>query len=392
MILKVLTVTGVYYPEINGANLQARSVIQNLQSRTLVRFYVLAGYSSPNLPKISRVDGVIVARSYIRKFSLFGRLINCLRFFYYGLYLSNQVQIIHFHGFSLRNGILLFMLKLMKKAAVLKMTSLGIDDPISVRQSSYTRWALFRRFDYFIGITPAFGRAFRLSSLDFYKYRQIPNGVDMKRFSKISTTEKAKTRHRLMLPLDKVLVISVGHFSRGKNQIFAYKVWADARRRGLISKLIFIGANRNAYGVDDSIFLNIQEMASNDGFGEDLIFLEHTDTIEQYLQAADIYLSPSVFEGLSNALLEALAVGLPCIASRLPDNTTWLQERIGLLTLAKLECPEQWTQEILRSKDRFFFSSKLNYLQFSRFREEFDINKTADELLKVYTEAIRKES
>lgn len=378
--------TGIYYPEINGASLQARLLIQSLHSRPKVKFYVLAGYRTPELPKISRVDRTLIARSHIGNLPLVRQLVGLISFLRLGFYLMTRADVIHFHGFSLRNGLLLFICKCMNKATVLKMTSVGVDDPLSVKRSSPIRWALFKRFDFFIGLTPAFESSFRQSGLDLRKYRQIHNGVDMRRFSRVHAAEKKRLRQKLSLPLDEVLVVSIGHFSSGKNQLFSYTVWAEARRRGLISKLIFIGANRNAPGVDNSLLLKIQDVARREDLEKDLIFLHHTNKIETYLQAADIYLSPSVFEGLSNALLEALAVGLPCIASRLPDNTTWLQEKIGLLTLAKLECPEQWTQEIMKSKNSIFFSNETNSLQFARFREEFDINNTADAVYNVYKE------
>jgi glycosyltransferase involved in cell wall biosynthesis len=388
-MINILFVTGVYYPEINGASLQARLLIQSFHSRPEVKFFVLAGYSTPELPKISRIDRTLIARIHNSNLFLVGLLVDLISFFHLGFYLTRRADIVHFHGFSLRNGLLLLLCKYMKKATVLKMTSVGVDDPLSVKRSSSIRWALFKQFDFFIGLTPAFESSFRQSGLDTHKYRQISNGVDMRRFSQISTIEKRVARQQLSLPPDEVLVISVGHFSSGKNQLFSYTVWAEARRRGLTSKLIFIGANRDAPGVDNSLLFKIQDVARREDLGKDLIFIHHTNKIEKYLQAADIYLSPSMFEGLSNALLEALAVGLPCLVSRLPDNTTWLQEKIALLTLAKLECPEQWTQEILKSKNNFFFSSDMNCLQFSRFREEFDIKNATDKLYQVYEELSR---
>ena len=62
--------------------------------------------------------------------------------------------------------------------------------------------------------------------------------------------------------------------------------------------------------------------------------------VPRYLAAADVFLFPSRGEGLSNAMLEALAHGLPCVASRIPANAELLAEGAGLLAPPKAcNCP-----------------------------------------------------
>jgi glycosyltransferase involved in cell wall biosynthesis len=52
-----------------------------------------------------------------------------------------------------------------------------------------------------------------------------------------------------------------------------------------------------------------------------LFFVESTLTLDKYFRAADVYVLPSVREGLPIALLEAMSSGLPCVATRLPGST-----------------------------------------------------------------------
>ena len=59
-----------------------------------------------------------------------------------------------------------------------------------------------------------------------------------------------------------------------------------------------------------------EEAALKEMAGEGIIFAGRTEDVVPYLQAADLFILPSATEGLSNALLEALAVGLPAIATR----------------------------------------------------------------------------
>ena len=62
-------------------------------------------------------------------------------------------------------------------------------------------------------------------------------------------------------------------------------------------------------------------------------FIESTDEIERFYRAADVFVLPSVREGLPNVLLEAMASGVACIATRLTNVTDSVIEdgRNGLL-------------------------------------------------------------
>jgi glycosyltransferase involved in cell wall biosynthesis len=61
--------------------------------------------------------------------------------------------------------------------------------------------------------------------------------------------------------------------------------------------------------------------ANFEGFSDKLTMIEFTEVISDYMKAADVFVHPSVREGLPNALLEAMASSLPCIVSRLPGVT-----------------------------------------------------------------------
>lgn len=132
------------------------------------------------------------------------------------------------------------------------------------------------------------------------KIHYIPNGVDTRRFRPLDRNE---CRDRLGLPLDEKIAIFVGHFIERKGP---FQVLKAIRKIGV--KGIFLGE-----GV-------LQET------GDDVLFSGSVinDDLHYWLNAADVFVLPSAAEGMSNAILEAMACGLPLVVSDLDFNREFL--------------------------------------------------------------------
>src|SRR5262249_52808740 len=80
---------------------------------------------------------------------------------------------------------------------------------------------------------------------------------------------------------------------------------------------------------------SIRERAAAAGLDDRLRFVESTTAVQPFFAAADVYVLPSIREGLPIALLEAMASGLACIASRLPGSTdTMIADGVNGLLVA----------------------------------------------------------
>jgi glycosyltransferase involved in cell wall biosynthesis len=78
--------------------------------------------------------------------------------------------------------------------------------------------------------------------------------------------------------------------------------------------------------------VQLQTQAEQLGIFQNLIFLGHTSDVPEWLALADAFVLPSLYEGLPLALLEAMAAGLPCIATAVDGNLDVLRhEENGLL-------------------------------------------------------------
>jgi glycosyltransferase involved in cell wall biosynthesis len=130
-------------------------------------------------------------------------------------------------------------------------------------------------------------------------------------------------RTALGLPLARPLILFVGVMSQDKQPHVLFDAWLRLQRDpALASTLVLVGATSpRQFEADAGLAADIRRRADEAGFDDRVIFVPPTNQIHDYFRAADVYAMPSIREGLPIALLEAMACGLPCVASRLPGAT-----------------------------------------------------------------------
>jgi glycosyltransferase involved in cell wall biosynthesis len=322
-------VLGAYPPELSGAALQARQLIQALGPRVSCLVLTTTMLTEP---APGEVDGVPVHRVFVdpRDARSVARATVALTVAF--LRLARRVDIVQLHGFSRKSILLMALATALGKRRVVKLTSVGEDDPPAIRARGRLAFAAYRRADLFVGINPRQQALCAEAGIGPARFALIPNGVDLVRFRPCTAAERASLRGALTLPEGLPLTLFVGFFSRDKQPHALFDAWRRLGRAG--GGLVFVGATRSRYHeVDPALADRIRAEARAHGLADRVWFVERTDAIEDYYRAVDVFAMPSIREGLPNALLEAMACGLPCVASRLPGVTDWLIEdgRSGVL-------------------------------------------------------------
>jgi glycosyltransferase involved in cell wall biosynthesis len=320
--LKVLMITGVYIPDFNGAVRQCRQLI--LELKHLVYFEILCGTNQINEVGSKTIEEIKVTKILIDQFLIYKKIFHFFKFYLVFIRKIQQFDIVHMHGFSLRNAGIILICLLFQKKILLKMTSFGHDDPLSVKRKSPYLYFIYKLCHYYIGISPAFFESFQYSSISKIKFKFIPNGVNLNIFKPVFKEEKIKIREKYGYKENNKIILFIGHFSQEKNPILAYQSWFEYFKSDNNAKLIFIGATTNHFEVDESIVKFINNDLKNQYLYNEVKFIYKTDNIEEYMQIADIFLMTSEREGLPNVLLEAMSCGLPCIVKRLPGITDWI--------------------------------------------------------------------
>ena len=323
MSRRVLMVVGAYFPELAGGSLQCRTLVRALKDR--VRFSVLTTTSVPDAPEYSEVEGVPVYRVYVDPRDWWSKLAAAWRLLQLLPRLIGDHDLFHFHGFTEKMLLLLAAAKCTGRPAIEKPTSLGWDDPVAIRRRPLGGLlaAAQSRVDRIVAVTPAMREQCRQAGVRDEAIVSIPNGVDTERFAPVDEDRRRELRARLGLPPDACLVTFVGFWSREKAPDVLFAAWQRARRQtNADAALLFIGSSSADHPeADASLTAKVRQDVDAEGLGARVFFVERTDDVASYLGASDVFVLPSLREGLSNALLEAMSTGLACVCADLPGGT-----------------------------------------------------------------------
>ncbi len=144
-------------------------------------------------------------------------------------------------------------------------------------------------------------------------------GVNTGKFIKASKEERLQKRQELGIQPDEFVLLSVGELSHRKNQTVAIKALEKVNNPRIRYLIVGIG------GLHD----NYQQLISELHLENQVQLLGFRTDIPLLCGAADAFVFPSFHEGLSVALMEAMACGLPVIASRIRGNTDLIDEGKG---------------------------------------------------------------
>lgn len=152
-----------------------------------------------------------------------------------------------------------------------------------------------------------------------------------------------ETRHKVRKELDlkdKFVIGHIGRFHPQKNHDFLIDVFKEMCKRDSEIVLILIG--------NGELKNQIEKKVSELGLNLKVIFMGIRSDIEKLVQAMDIVIFPSLYEGLPVTLIEVQAAGLPCIVSDRITKSVKITDTIKYLSLDQSK--EEWAQKALKYK------------------------------------------
>ena len=242
-----------------------------------------------------------------------------------------EVDLVHVHSLTDALYTSLILRTLTKTPVLFEMTLLGADDPFAFRQSRSAfaglRYALFKRCDGYVAISPALAERYRAAELPPDRLRVIPQGVDTAAFA--PADDRDAVRRELELPVDGPLCVFVGSLIERKGLDLVLRAWPALHASHPTAHLVLVGKERFPEDAAAAAWLARQWSHVPEGARRHIHRVGVRGDVGRYLQASDLSVFPSRREGFGTVIIEAMSCGLPCIVAELPGITDYIFEGNG---------------------------------------------------------------
>jgi len=198
----------------------------------------------------------------------------------------------------------------------------------------------------------------------------LKNGIELNKFL-FNTETREKIREKLGVKENEILIGHVGRFVKVKNHSFLIKVFKkyynDVNNN---TKLLLIG--------DGCLKEKVSKKVKKIGLEKQVIFKEKITNVQDYYNAMDIFVFPSLFEGLGIVLIEAQLSGLNCIISKNIPEEAIISKNVKRINEFNVN---QWVNaikfDIQKCNNREMLEKKGR-------KENYDINYTTKQIEKFY--------
>ena len=172
---------------------------------------------------------------------------------------------------------------------------------------------VLRRADCIIAISQEIRENLVALGVDPLRLQSIPNGIDTQKYCPVSLEAKAKIRQKLALPTGKTIVTFSGRLAVSKGLPILLEIWPTLREKYPAIHLVLVGSDAATH---DSCLGGILHQIQHCRLEQSVTLVGDVDNVHEYLQASDLYVFPSEYEGFGLSMVEALACGLPAVVTQ----------------------------------------------------------------------------
>ncbi len=323
--VRICLICSQFYPIIGGTERQVQRLAEKL-ALTGQPVFVLT--TQPGAaPSQEMINGVPIYRYLPGGFgggriaSLCRTIELVAREMYFLFRHRRKYDIIHAQqAFYLTIGAII-MAKLLGKKVIFKIGCGGEMGDLALNSQSKIgtlNFKVLRSADAFVAISNQIEAELLAFNFTREKIIKIPNGVDLELFLPVAPEAKLDLKKKLGLP-SKDIIVSVTRTDRQKRPDILLSAWNEVLKQLPGLHLVFIVSNAAAEC----------ERLTKENYcpPESITYKCRINNVEQYLQASEMFIINSLFEGLPNAVLEAMACELPVIGTAVGGTTDIIADR-----------------------------------------------------------------
>ena len=198
----------------------------------------------------------------------------------------------------------------------------------------------------------------------------VKNGIDINKFT-FSLNNRNEKRKEFEIQDSTILLGNIGRITHVKNQEFLIEIFEEFNKSINDSKLIIVG--------EGELKEKLKNITKEKNIDDKVIFTGARKDISQLINAFDIFVFPSLYEGLGIALLEAQCNGLLCFASDTVPRAAKVSQNLNFISLKKNS--KFWADSIQKIYKKNFKRKD----ESQKLREAgYDIEEVAERLEKFY--------
>ena len=217
------------------------------------------------------------------------------------------------------------------------------------------------------------------------KIRLICNGVDIERFRPGPQKQRDSILPHGFADPDSIVIGSVGRLEPVKDQLTLVRAFIELclrRPQDTRLRLVLIG--------DGSLRQELESLVAQGDIGKRVWLAGSAENVPQLLQAMDVFVLPSLAEGISNTILEAMACGLPVVATRVGGNEELVVEGETGFLVPRAD-PGAMAETLLHYLDDDTLRDRHGAAARRRVEKNFSIHGMVNRYLEVYDELCRQQ-
>lgn len=221
--------------------------------------------------------------------------------------------------------------------------------------------------------------AFLFGEQNLGKIRVVRNAVDLEAY-RFDAGARESVRRELVIADSQLVIGHVGRFSKVKNHAHLVRLLTELRARGVDAVLVLCG--------DGELHGDVQDMVEKTGLGSSARFLGVRDDVSRIVNSFDVFVFPSLYEGISLALIEAQANGLPVLASDAVSGESLLLPSTEGMSLGSPI--GDWADAVIRLSRNGRAEGTIEVLADAGYEIHRAARELADTYLTLYSTALRK--
>ena len=368
MMIKVLVINTVRF-KLNGISAVIQNYYMAMDKKDIVMDFIAVDDPSPEYQKFfeeNHLNCFVIYKKNPLKYFL--SLIKTAR--------NGDYDVVHIHGNSANMAL-----------EMLACYMAGIKVRIGHSHNTatlhpFTHKILFLVFNWLCTTRIACGQEAGKWLYGSRQFTELKNGIDLNRY-RFSQNIREEYRKKLKVE-NKIVIGHIGNFIEQKNHEFLISWFAELLKENQKYVLLLIS--------DGYLMDKIRKKVDQLNISSNVIFLGKTMKVEKYLQAMDLFVLPSLYEGLPLVLVEAQAAGLPCIVSDTISKQVDVTDSIEFVSIKKTSA---WTEAVQKCCDKNQTDNSSRENRSENWQQKisekgYDITTNANSLREHYIKAVNK--